>query len=231
MRSLLARRLVGRRLWFATGALLALLAAGGATFALAQFGDPDPDGFNHSGTATATNSGNTTFAVGTFTVSCTHSTATFSIPASPSVATNLNGLVFDDDSGPPPSPCNTSTAGVTATTSVSTANGSWTLTFNDIGDTGTDQSSNTGDSGEPNSDSATIAIPKAGATITTSNGCTITVDPSAGSNVTASYNDAGTAKFSSQRVSVSATGTNCPSGTTGTFNGTYTVSPSLSDVS
>ena len=171
-----------------------------------------------------------TFKLGTTTtVSCTNSTETGSVPASPansnaggSVAETISAPLFNDG-GSGPSPCRASIGGISvnAPLTTNTTNGNWTITLNGTGPTAT----------------ATLTIPTAGAKTTVSllgNVCTATVAPTAPAAVVGTWtNGSGTGQptlvFSNVMIPVQTTGSGlCPTGTSITFSASYVITDTTS---
>jgi hypothetical protein len=190
---------------------------------------------------TAKNVTNTVFTVpptGGITVTCTRSTAGGTPPAKSAglAAFPVKPLpTFNDGktSTGTVKPC-TDNLGGTETSTTNNTNGKWKI--------GTVDASNDETSAEPTTCTSTtcdhlkIVIPKAGAIVTTSQGCTITVAPSAAFTVTGTYTDGAggvyhlTINVSNLPISVSGV-TTCPSlgATTASFTGTYTFGPGVRD--
>jgi hypothetical protein len=210
------------------GALAASLTAALAFSAVLahaslQAGDTE-DKYKPAGTHVTGTSTKTTFSVpGTspiITVTCTHSVAGGTTPATGLGMFAINPLpVFNDGTG---HPCRDSLGGTVTTTT----SGAWKIGFVDKASDETSAEPNTGDK-------LRIIIPKAGAVVKTSEGCTITVAPNGPFTVTGAYNDKTTLTVSITNLPVKTAGGSCPlpSSTTSTFHGTYVFSPGVSDVS
>jgi hypothetical protein len=105
-------------------------------------------------------------------------------------------------------------------TEVTTTSGAWTASATDLATETT----------EPNTDSVTIVIPKGGAVVKSSLGCTITVAPSAPFAVKASYVDStGQLIVNIKNLPILITGSGCPPATLSDFVATYTTTPRLHD--
>jgi hypothetical protein len=103
-----------------------------------------------------------------------------------------------------------------------TASGTWTLVFTDAaGD----------ERAEKPGDTVTLNIPQAGLTTTSSvaPGCTVTDAPTGPARLSASYDDSGTATFTSNSVPISGSG--CTTSADAVFSQTLTLSTAIADVS
>ena len=177
---------------------------------------------NTAFTATNTTHGTTTNIVfqGTIngfpiTVTCKNSTISATTPASGLGPITIT-VTFTN--------C-TDSLGGTDTVTISTANGSWQLTF--IDSTATGEETQT----EPNSgDQIQVTIPKAGATFKSSalSSCTITVAPTAPATITGVYDDVNTVSFSG--VSFPVSGAGCTA-TSSKITGSYKSNVNFHDVS
>jgi hypothetical protein len=127
--------------------------------------------------------------------------------------------VFNDGTG---HPCTDSLGGTVTTTT----SGAWKIGFVDKASDETSAEPNTGDK-------LRIIIPKAGAVVKTSEGCTITVAPNGPFTITGAYNDKTTLTVSITNLPVSTSGGSCPlpASTTSTFHASYVFSPGMSDAS
>jgi hypothetical protein len=210
------------------GALVAasmMTLAFGAVLAHAspQAGDTD-DKYKPAATQVTGTSTKTTFSVPArspvITVTCTHSTAGGKTPATGLGSFAIKPLpVFNDGTG---HPCRDSLGGTVTTTT----SGAWMIGFVDKANDETSAEPNTGDT-------LRIIIPKGGAVVKTSEGCTITVAPSGPFPVTGVYNDKNTLTVAVANLPVKTSGGSCPlpATTTSTFHATYTFSPGFSDAS
>jgi hypothetical protein len=181
-------------------------------------------------------SSKTVFSVpptGGITVTCTHSAAGGTPPARAAglAAFAISPLpVFNDGktSTGTIKPC-TDNLGGTETTTTNNLNGKWTI--REI-----DNASETETSVEPNSgDRLVVIVPKAGAIVKTSEGCTITVAPSGAVAVFGAYTDGvnGVYRFTvaitNLPIHVSG-GAACPTAaTTSSFHAVYTFTPAVRD--
>ncbi len=207
---------------FATAALAVSLSTVWA-HASPTASDSD-DHYNPAGTTVKGTSTKTTFSVPAtspvITVTCTHSSAGGKTPATGLGAFTISPRpVFNDGKG---KPC-TDNLGGTETT---TTSGTWKI--QEIDAAGDESQS------EPNSgDKLQVTVPKGGAVVHTSEGCTITVAPNGAFKVPGSYNDVNTFVVSISNLPIKVTGgAICPTtATTSSFNGTYTFSPHVGDAS
>lgn len=170
---------------------------------------------------------NATFKLGSSTtVTCTNSTETGSVPASPansnpggSVSETISNPAFNDGANP----CRASIAGigVNAPLTTNTTNGNWTITLNGTGPTAT----------------ATLTIPTAGAKTQVSllgNTCTALVAPNGPASVTGTWTNGAnggkpTLVFSNVSIPVQTSGSGlCPSGTSITFSASYVITDTTS---
>lgn len=195
-----------------------------ASAASAKATDSD-DHYNPANTVVNGHSSSTVFTVGPITVTCTNSNAGGKTPAKGLKAFNLSPLpTFNDGSAS--APC-TDTVGGSDTTTTNNTNGKWKIGFKDAAN---DESQT-----EPNSgDKLVVTVPKAGAIVNNSLGCTITVAPNGAFKVTGSYDDVNTFTVNITNLPIKVTGPTgvCPlSSTTSSFKGTYTFTPGVSDAS
>jgi len=174
--------------------------------------------------------GTTTFSVPpsppVITVTCTASEATSKTLPSGLGASQVLPPMFNNglnSSTGQPNPCTDSTGGKDTTVT----KGIWTITF-------LDSPTETETSAEPNTgDQLEITIPKGGAVVTNSLHCVITVAPTAAFQVIGAYDDVNKFTVSLSNLPVSVAGPSpCPTAaTTSSFNGVYTFSPSMRDIS
>lgn len=179
------------------------------------------DHYNPAGKKVSGHSSSTVFKAGPITVTCTNSVAGGKTPATGLKAFNLKPLpVFNDGTG---QPC-TDSLGFTDTTVTS---GKWTIGFIDAAN---DEAGN-----EPNSgDKLVVTVPQAGAKVTNTGGCVITVAPGGPFQVVGTYDDVNkfTVSISNLPISVTGPGGVCPlTAKKSSFNGTYTFTPGVTDAS
>jgi hypothetical protein len=202
-----------------------LVAALGFTAVLAhaspQAADTD-DHYSPASTQITGTSTKTTFSVPpaspVLTVTCTHSTSGGKTPATGLGLFPVNPLpVFNDGTG---NPCTDNLNG----TETTTTSGPWMIGGIDKANDETSTEPNTGDK-------VKIIVPKGGAVVHTSEGCTITVAPNGPFTVIGTYDDKNKLTVSVSNLPVKTTGGSCPlpTSTTSSFHGTYIFSPNLSD--
>jgi hypothetical protein len=208
------------------------LGFGGAIWAHAATSTPrsaavDPDNILPINSFSIGTSPKTTFSVpptGGITVTCTHNVAVTKTAATASSGTapllvlpptfdnGINSTTFAV------AKCTDNLGGTESTV----CKGAWSATGVDA---------TTGDT-EPNTDKIQIHLPIAACVVTTSQGCTITVAPSAAFTITANYAD-GTGKLTVNIGNLPikvAGGAACPTAaTTSSFLGVYTFNPRLHD--
>jgi hypothetical protein len=218
------------------GALVGLAAAAALTFGavgvhMASASAPKAssdtdDSYNPANTTVSGHATNTVFTAGPITVTCTNSVAGGKTPKATAhlKAFNLKPLpVFNDGTG---QPC-TDNLGFTDTTNTNNTNGKWKIQFIDA--------PNDENGTEPNSgDKLSVTVPKAGAIVTNSAGCTITVAPTAAFKVVGAYDDVNkfTVAITNLPIHVTGPGGVCPLSTNvAHFNATYTFTPGVSDSS
>jgi hypothetical protein len=207
----------------AAASMMALAFSFVLAHASPQAADTD-DKYKPAGMQVNGTSSKTTFSVPggspIITVTCTHSTAGGKTPATGLGMFAISPLpAFNDGTG---RPCTDSLGGTVTTTT----SGAWKIGFVDKASDETSAEPNTGDRMQ-------IIIPKAGAVVHTSEGCTITVAPSGPVTLTGTYNDKTTLTVSVTNLPVTTSGGSCPlpASTTSTFHGTYVFSPGVSDAS
>jgi len=221
----------------AAAAVVALAFSSVLVHASPRATDSD-DHYKPAGTQITGTSHKTIFSVppsGGLTVTCTNSSSGGKTPATGIGRFAISPLPsFNDGVG---KPCTDNLNGKDTTTT----SGPWTIGMID--------KANDETSAEPNTDQLSVVVPKGGAVVKTSEGCTIVVAPSAPYTVTGSYSDSTgtftvnlTGSFSSLPVKVSGGGL-CPvtppnstcSGQSpalcSSFAGTYVFSPKVSDAS
>ena len=207
----------------AAASLVALAFSAVLAHASPQAADTD-DKYKPAGMQVNGTSSHTTFSVPAtspvITVTCTHSAAGGKTPATGLGMFAINPLpVFNDGTG---RPCTDSLGGTVTTTT----SGAWKIGFVDKASDET--------SAEPSAgDKLQIIIPKGGAVVHTSEGCTITVAPSGAFTISGVYDDKSKLTLSIHNLPVATSGGSCPlpTSTTSTFSATYTFSPGVSDAS
>lgn len=209
----------------ALAAAAALTLGGGIARAVhaapaTPFATDTDDKYKPAGKLVTGTSHKTVFSVaaGAIVVTCTKSVASGTTPTTGLGTFTIKPPTFSDGTGP----C-TDNLGGTDTTSTS---GTWKIGSIDQANDETGSEPNTGDK-------LFVIVPKAGAVVHNSLGCTITVAPNAPFTVTGKYNDVSTFTVSISNLPIKVVGgAQCPTNaTTSTFKGTYVFSPGVSDAS
>lgn len=202
---------------FATFAATALMLGTSLAHASPLAADTD-DKYNPGGKlVTGKNSTSLTFVAGAITVTCTFSTAGGTTPKTGLAPFTMKPLPVFADTGN--KPCTDNIGGMDTTKTV----GAWKIGFVDAPNDESQKEPNTGDKLE-------IIIPKAGAVVSNSFGCTITISPNGTTTVKGTYDDK--SKFTLSKVTIPIKivgGGICPTNTTATFSGTYIFTPGFGD--